>query len=214
MRTLAEIKANILEKVNKSPNYQGYFTDAKIKAMVNEALDYVAVDMFEAGEGWLREIRYLDWQANTRVLEIPSDVAIINNIRWKVGDTYYPLKFDIAETSVQAVKGTGNTVPTAYRIVQNKIYLNPEPSDSGTAQIEIEFSRYPDRLLSLQQKVMADFDNAMLHWISYYCVNTLISGAGGQPPYRQNEAQWYSQMTKVINLRNRVKKTVQDFGEG
>lgn len=212
MRTLAEIKANILEKVGKSPNYQGYFTESKIKQMVNEALDFVAVDMFEAGEGWLREIRYLPWAANTRVLELPADVAIINNIRWKVQDTYYPLKYDVAETSVQAVKGTGTAVPTTYRIIQNKIFLNPEPSDSGDAQIELEFSRYPDRLLSMQQRVMADFDNSMMHWMSYYCVNTLISGAGGNAPYKQNEAQWYAQMTKVINLRNKVKQTVQDFG--
>ena len=212
MRSLQEIKTNILEKVNKSPNYQGFFTDSKIISMINEGLDFVAVDMFEAGEGWLREIRYLTWAANRRVCELPIDVAIINNIRWKNGDTYYPLKFDPADTSVQSVKGTGSAVPTSYRIVQNKIYLNPEPSENGTAQIEIEFSRYPERMSSMQQRVMSDFDNAMINWICYYATNTLIAAAGGQPPFKSNEKQWYDQMTKVINLRNRVKQVVQDFG--
>jgi hypothetical protein len=212
MKTLAEIKAQVLEKVQKSPNYQGFFTDSKILNTVNEALDFISVDMFEAGEGWLREIRYLTWQPNSRVLEIPSDVAIINNIRWKVLDTYYPLKYDTAETSLQAVKGTGSGVPTVYRIVQNKIYLNPEPSDSGVGQIEIEFSRYPDRLVAMQQRVMADFDNAMMNWLVYYVTNTLVVAAGGTTPFKNREEQWYTQMTKVINLRNRVKKVVEDFG--
>jgi hypothetical protein len=213
MKTLAEIRGNILEKVQKSPNYQGFFTDSKILNIVNEGMDFIAVDMFEAGEGWLRDIRYLTWAPNSRVLEIPSDVAIINNIRWKVADGYYPLKYDTAETSTQAVKGTGTGIPTVYRIVQNKIFLNPEPSDSGAGQIELEFSRYPDRMMSMQQKVMADFDNAMMNWLCYYATNTLIAAAGGASPFKDREEQWYTQMTKIINLRNRVKKTVADFGE-
>lgn len=212
MRTLADIKKSILELVQKNPSYQGFFTDSKMEMMINEALDYISVNMFEAGEGWLREIRYLDWSPNSRVLQIPSDVAIINNVRWLVGDVYYVLKYDVADTSAQAQKGSGTGIPTTYRIIQNKFFLNPEPSDSGTGQIELEFSRYPTILVSSQQTVQADFDRAMLHWLKYYVSNTLIASAGKETPFAKNEAQWYSQMEKVISLRNRVKKTVEDFG--
>jgi hypothetical protein len=212
MRTLADIKESVLELVQKNPSYQGFFTDKKMGNMINEALDYISVNMFEAGEGWLREIRYLDWTANSRVLQIPSDVAIINNVRWKTGNTYNVLKYDIADTSAQQEKGTGTGIPTVYRIIQGKFYVNPEPADGGTAQVELEFSRYPTLLVSSQQTVQSDFDRAMLHWLKYYVANTLISSAGKEAPFAKNEAQWYSQMEKVIILRNRVKKVVEDFG--
>ena len=211
-KTYSEIKKNILLLVQKNPSYQGFFTDEKIQEAVNEAFDFAAVDMFAAGEGWLREQRYLDWAANSRVCEIPADVAIINAIRWKTGNQYSPLKYDAADTTVQQEKGTGTADPTSFRIIQNKIYLNPEPSTFGPAQIELEFSRYPQRLIGEQQKIMSDFDNSCCHWIKYYVANTLIRGAGKESPYMQNEAQWYAQMSKVIAMRNRTKLVVGDFG--
>jgi hypothetical protein len=213
MKTLAEIKQAILRLVQKNASYQGYFTDEKIEDCINEAFDLISVDMFAAGEGWLREQRYLDWTANSRVLEIPPDVAIIHAVRWKNGNQYYPLKYDPADTTVQQAKGTGATAePLAFRIVQNKIYLNPEPSSSGTAQIELEFSRYPTRLVGEQQQIMSDFDTACVHYLKYYVANTIIRPTGKEPPFLANEQLWYAQMTKIIQLRNRTKQVVADFG--
>jgi hypothetical protein len=213
MKTYGEIKRSVLQLAQKNPAYQGYFTDDKIQDAVNEGFDYIAVDMFQAGEGWLREQRYLDWTANTRVVEIPSDVAIINAIRWKNGDVYYPLKYDAADSTLQSVKGEGTGEPQTFRIIQNKIFLNPEPSSFGTAKIELEFSRYPTRLVGELQTTMPDFDNAMMHWIKYYAANTLIGASGKTSPFRQNEVMWYEQMRKVVDLRNRVKRVVADFGD-
>jgi hypothetical protein len=213
MKTYAEIKKSILLLVQKNPTYQGYFTDEKMNEAINEGFDYMSVDMFAAGEGWLREIRYLDWVADSRVLPIPEDVAIINAVRWKNGDVYYPLKWDSADTTLQSVKGEGSGEPSSFRIVQNKIYLNPQPSSFGTAQIELEFSRYPKRLVSDQQTTMPDFDNAMIHWLKYYVADTLIAGSGKEVPYQRNEAMWYEQMRKIIELRNRTKQVVADFGD-
>jgi hypothetical protein len=213
MKTLAEIKQSILRLVQKNASYQGFFTDDKMEDCINEAFDLISVDMFAAGEGWLREQRYLDWPLGSRVLEIPQDVAIINAVRWKNGDQYYPLKYDPADTSLQQAKASGTTAePTVFRIIQNKIYLNPEPSSSGTGQIELEFSRYPTRLVGEQQQVMADFDNACMHYLKYYVANTLIRGSGKPSPYDDNEKVWFAQMTKIIQLRNRTKTVVADFG--
>lgn len=179
---------------------------------INEAFDFASVDMFQAGEGWLREIRYIDWPANSRTLPIPPDVAIINNIRWLNGDTYYPLKYDVADATIQTAVGAAGAEPTAYRIVQNKIYLNPAPSSSGARKIELEFSRYPTRLLSGQQNIMPDFDNSVCHWLKYYVAMTLMPPGSSNPKYKENEAIWFGQMQKIISLRNRVKKVIQDFG--
>lgn len=212
MKTLAEIKKSILLLVQKNPGYQGYFTDEKMNEHINEALDYISVDMFQTGEGWLREIRYLDWVSGSRVIEIPQDVGIINNVRWKQGDVFYPLRYDPADFSAQAVKGTGTGVPTVYRIVQNKLFMNPEPSDSGTAQLELEFSRYPMRLVSESQEVMPDFDNSMLNYLKYYVANTLLPPSAQNQKFKDNEEMWYKQMLKVVTLRNRVSKVIGDFG--
>jgi hypothetical protein len=210
----AEIKENILELVQKNPTYQGYFTDRKILNTVNEGMDYIAVEMFMTGEGWLREIRYLEWIAGSRVVPIPPDVAIINSVRWLQGDQYYPLKYDTADTTVQQKKDVGIVGdPISFRIVQNKIYLNPQPSTFGPVQLELEFSRYPTMIVSAQQNIQDDFDRIMCHWLKYYVANTLISASGKTSPFTRNEGQFYEQMVKVITSRNRVKTVIGDFGD-
>ena len=212
MKTMAEIKKSILLLVQKNPGYQGYFTDEKMTEHINEALDYIAVDMFQVGEGWLREIRYLDWVAGSRTILIPQDVAIINNVRWKQGDVFYPLMYDPADYTSQAVKGNATGVPTVYRIIQNKLFMNPEPSDFGSAQVELEFSRYPARLVSDFQETMPDFDNSMLHYLKYFVANTLLPPTAQNTKFTDNEKIWYTQMSKIVTMRNRVKKVIGDFG--
>lgn len=214
MRSLGEIKESVLNLLQKFPSAQGTFSDAKIYTLINEALDFVAVDLFAAGEGWLREIIYLDWPDGARVIEIPEQVAVIHAIRWLHQGVYYPLRFDPADSTPQYAKQSGlsSQLPQTYRIVQNKIYINQTPASGGSKQIELEYARYPDRLKSEADAVMKDFDNAMIYFVKYYVANTLLASIGKPALYADQQAFWYSKAQQIAYLRNNTKHFIGDFG--
>ena len=86
-----EIKGRILALVNKSPGYQGFFSDEKMDMFIQERLDYIASRMmFESG-GWVRDLRYLDTTDNMVSIQIPQDIAVIHHVRFQISTFYQPL---------------------------------------------------------------------------------------------------------------------------
>lgn len=209
--TRGELKRRILTILNKNSSYQGYYTDEKIHDAIQDCFDYIAVEMMMAGDGWMTNIIYMDTVAGQRVVEIPSYVAVINALRFKQGNEYVECRYDDGNGQNQYPKTIAPLNPTKYRIVDNKIYFNPEPVDFGTAMIELEYTKYPRELLSDGQMIDPQFDNAMMHYIKYRSCSIVAAQAAKDPNWTIFESQWYDQMMKVVNKRVREVAFVKEF---
>jgi hypothetical protein len=213
--TFGDIKGFVLELLQKNASYQGFYTDTKLKNAIQEAVDFIGVDMGLCGEGWLKTITAIDYLAVSHTVDLPSGVMYIEDVRWKVGDRYVPLSYDPRQGDSQTTS-TADTIqsPSTYRLIGQKLYLDPAPSDVGTGMCQVEYVRYPATYVNDATNVDADFDRAMFWFIRYKAASCLITSNGrSNPPWAGIEADWYSQVTKVIAKRVRNTKYVRNFDE-
>lgn len=214
--TFGDIKGFVLELLQKNASYQGFYTDTKLKNAIQEAFDFISIDMGQCGEGWLKTITLIDYLAVSHTVDLPAGVMYIEDVRWKVGDRFVPLTYDPKQGESQTTS-TADTVqsPSTYRLIGQKIYLDPAPSDVGTGMCQLEYVRYAATYANDATNVDADFDRAMFWFIRYKAASCLVSSnfRSAPPPWSSIEADWYAQVTKVIAKRVRNTKYVRNFDE-
>lgn len=211
--TLGELKGKVLRLLNKTASNPGFYTDAKISDAIEEAMDYVAVEMFLADEGWQKKQWPLDTESGQISLDLPEDLAMIDWVGYKIGDTYVEMIYD------QGNKGGQLTTDTAarqdgyvYGILDNALYFNPPLAEGNTAGILIRGQAFPQRLLDDQDFIEAHFNKAMQHFIKYKTASILASSVEkSSRPWAPEEAQWYGQMQAMIVQRNKQSQPIRDF---
>ncbi len=213
--TRGEIKGKVLRLLMKTPAYPGPYTDDTINDALTEAMDFVATEMFEANEGWLTKMRTYDTLPNQVTFPIPEGVAMIQMVRYLVGNVYMPLQYDDQSQQPQyADAGGAVQFPYSYKIVDNAIYFNPPLADGGPDFLQLEQMEYAKELQDDTDFMDGQFDKSMQHFIKYRTASIL--GAGLEKysmPWAGLEADWYKKMTEVIIKRNRQATPIRMFGD-
>lgn len=211
--TRGQVKDQILSLLTKNVGASGFYTDAKINYVIQECLDFIAVEMFIGGNGWLNELAYIDTVAGVFQYSLPASVAMIQELRYLIGNRYLPVIYDDANIAAQIDTSTGVTqFPSRYRIVGNQIYFNPPPAAVGPAYIQIEYNRYPATLATDGDTVEPQFDNCLIHYVVYRSASILASQAGKPiKEWEKFEDQWYGQMLKVVNKRIKNPVQIKEF---
>lgn len=213
MITRGQIKFEIWEKLNKSAQTKGFYTDSKVNLAIQESIDYVASMMFLHDEGWLHKIDYLDTQSNQLAIPIPQHIAMIAELRYLVGNVYLPLMYDQDYGNAQWSGASGATqFPSRYRIVDNQIYFNPALGVGGSKFLQVEYMAYPKRLQQDSDFLESQFDRSMYYYIIYRSCSILASNiAQFAKPWKEEEAQWYNNMASIITTRNQQSTPIKDF---
>ena len=200
-----ELKGQILRVLQKDGGYQGFYTDEKLNDAIQDCMDYIAVEMFLAGEGWLRKIITLDSQSGFPTVDLPAHVAMIDEVRYLVGNRYIPLVYDDATLAAQFQPAAGVTqFPSRYRIVDQKIYFNPAPGQGGADYVQVEYATYPPILVADGQLLNTEFDRAMVHFIKWRASSLLASSVGKyQKEWGDHEAEWKERMVMIVNKRTK-----------
>ena len=94
MLSRGELRGKVLRYMNKTPDLPGYYSESKVNDAIQEALNYIAVEMFLAGEGWLQKYLYFDTVGGQTSVDIPGNVALIREVRYKISDVWYSLPYD------------------------------------------------------------------------------------------------------------------------
>ncbi len=209
----AAIKFDIYQRLNKSPSTRGFYTDEKCNSAIQEALDFVATEMFEADQGWLKKIGYLDVTANCLTLAVPSHMEMIENVRYLLGNIYQQLAYDTRFDSQEwAVTSGATQLPVSYRIVDNKFYFNPPIGVGGENFLQIEYMQYPTMLRTDAQKMDPQFGRALNWYIVYRAMSIMASSIGQfNKAWAQEEGAWYSKMLTVVNKRNLAPTPIKEF---
>lgn len=208
-----ELKGKILRLLNKTAGYQGFYDDDKVNDVIEDCQDYVAAKMFSGGEGWMRRIYFVDTNGTDASYPIPPGIAIIEQLRYLIGNQYLPLIYDDGSMSPQTAPQAGFTqFPFRWRFIDNRVYFNPPPAQYGAQYLQIEAAHYPARLLTDGQQMDPQFDMAMFHYMKWRAASLLASQVGkSYKEWQSYEDQWFEEMQTIINKRIRTMVTVKEF---
>ena len=181
-----EIKGQILRVLQKEGTYNGFYTDEKLNDAIQDCVDFISVEMFVAGNGWLRRIITLDTQSGNGVVDLPPFVGMIDEVRYLIGNRYIPVIYDDATLAAQFNKAAGMTqYPSRYRVVEQKIYFNPAPAEGGKDYLQIECACYPQLLVADGQLMPAEFDRCLLNYIKWRAASQLAASEIGRASCRE-----------------------------
>jgi hypothetical protein len=213
MITKQELKGRVWRFLNKTPQQTGFFTDAKMEDAIREAMDYISVEMFLAGEGWMQDFIYLDTVSGMESIPLPTDVAMIRNVRYKVGDIYVPLDFNEAVDSASYLR-TGNNQVGAfqYRLLGSRIVFDPPLSDGGEKYLQLEVTKYPSNMINDNDVIDPQFDNACLQFMKYKIASILSASLEKTViPWLKEEAMWEGKMKQIVTRRNLRSTTIMEY---
>lgn len=208
-----EIKGQVLRLLMKTANKPGFYTPETTDEAIQEAMDFVATNMFIAGEGWQTKIQHFTTEAGQVKVDLPEGFAMIKEVRYLYADLYVPMVYDDANKQLQYANSSGvRQWAYAYRIVDNAIYFNPPMADGGTNYLQVEYMGYPKYLQSDTDYLDKHFDRAMCHYIKYKAASILASSIEKfVVPWAAHERDWFKQMQDIIVKRNMQATAIQEF---
>lgn len=200
--TLLQIREEVLERLQKTSGYQGFYTPEKCLRMINESLTFVAAKMMRYGFGWTQKIGYVSTTAGVASYALPTECAIIKTLRYKQGDIYQPIPYDSMIRDAQDASGQSAQYPTSYRLLERNIYFNPPPSDAGTNYIQLEYLAYPAKLVADSDVLNSQFEPALEYYLIWRTCSLLTAGVGkSNPEWGFYETQWMEQMEQALSRR-------------
>jgi hypothetical protein len=216
MITRGELKGQVLRFLNKTSQYRGFYDDDKINDAIQEALDFIAVEMFQAGEGWQTKILLLDTVAGQVTIDIPATISLIKEVRYRYGDIYGVMRYDDASGQSQTAQASGERQwVSTYRVVDNRLYFNPALSEGGPEYLQIEYMAYPKRLSGDMDYLEGHIDPCMTNFLKYQ-VSTILSASleKNMVPWAGLQSQWYNKLLTVVGRRNMQPTPIRNFTGG
>jgi hypothetical protein len=211
--TRANIKSELLLLLNKTTLHPGFYTDEKQNSAVQEAVNFVAVEMFLGDEGWRNKVTEIDTTAGAYRVLIPSDVAMIKEVRYKNGDIFYPLNYSARIDEIQTTTTDGPTAaPSSYGIVEGYFRFNPPLSEGGTGYLQVEYMSYPTQFTDDTDALGLEFDLCMFHYMKYRAASIMAGSIQkATRPWAQEEVLWYGKLQAIVTKRNLQSTRIRDY---
>jgi hypothetical protein len=211
--TRGQIKYEVLTRLNKTSVTQGFYTDEKLNTALQEAMDYVATEMFLADEGWMHKIDYVTTVANQVTVPIAPHWNMLAELRYLVGTIYTPIMYDQQYGEAQWAGNSGVIqYPYRYKIVDNQIYFQPPLGVGGTQFLQVEYFSYPKILQNDADTLDSQFDRCMYWFLVYDMVKSLQGGLNQTADDSDRKVtQWYTRLKDMIGMRTRQSIPIRDF---
>lgn len=210
-----ELKGQVLRLLMKTAEYPGFYTDDKCNDAIQEAMDFVATEMFLAGEGWQDKMEYRTTAANQVTVDLPESWAMIKEVRYKFGDIYIPLMYDTQPRQVTADDNAGSVqFASSYKIVDNQFYFNPPLAEGGTDYLQIEFSDFPKVIQTDTDFLESHFNRCFTNFMKYRTASILAASIEKfVNPWQKIENDWYEKMLALTVERNKQSTAIREYGD-
>ncbi len=213
MLSRGELRGKVLRFLNKTPDLPGYYTEEKMNDAITESLNYVAVEMFLAGEGWLTSYQYFNTVGGQTSVDIPGNIALIREVRYKISDVWYSIPYDDQEGGFSYI-GTGvqQAFGYKYRLLGRQIVFDPPLSEGGERYLQVECVSYPSILLDDNEIIDPQFDAACCEFMKYKVASILSSSIEKEfIAWAKIEAEWESKMQAVVTRRTLSSVPIREF---
>ena len=213
MLSRGELRGRVLRYLNKTPSHPGFYNEQKVNDAIQEALNFISVEMFLASEGWLTAYAYFDTVAGQTSVDLTGNIAMIREVRYKVSDVWYSIPYDDQESDFSGI-GTGIQQPFAsrYRLLGRQIVFDPPVAEGGTRYLQVEYVAYPTVLLDDNEIIDPQFDAACCEYLKYRVCSILSASIEKEfLPWAKQEQDWYDKMQAVITRRTLASVPIREF---
>ena len=208
-----QIKGTVWRYLGKTSKQPGFYASDKVDEAIEEALTYISVEMFLAGEGWLTKYLFLDTVGGQTSVDLPGNVALVRQIRYKSGDTYYPLVYDDRSDAASFI-GSGITqdIGYTYRLLGRQIVFDPPLGSGGERFLQIECVYFPEAVTSDNELIDAQFDAVAIQFLKYK-VSSILAGSIEKTliTWQRLEDQWEDKLKSVLNRRVMSSVAIREF---
>lgn len=209
----AQMMGTVWRYLGKTSKQYGFYTPDKMSEAIEEGLTYIATCMFEAGEGWLTKYLFLDTESGQTSIDLPGNVAMIRQVRYKQGDIYYPMAYD-DQTDGASFIGTAITqnLGYKYRLLGRQLVFDPPLGDGGTRFLQIECVYFPETVVANNELLDAQFDPVAIQFLKYK-VASILAGSIEKTiiTWQTLEAQWEEKLKFVLNRRVLSSVAIREF---
>lgn len=213
MLARGELRGQVLRFLNKKPELPGFYTEPKVNDAITEALNYIAVEMFLGGEGWLTKYLYFDTHSGITSVDLPGSVALIREVRYKISDVWYSIPYDDQEGGFSYI-GTGveQAFGYKYRLLGRQIVFDPPLSEGGERYLQVEAVYYPQVMLDDMEIIDPQFDAACCAFLKYKVCSILSSSIEKEfIAWAKIEAEWEAKMQAVVTRRTLSSVPIREF---
>lgn len=208
-----QLKGMVWRFLNKSERNPGYYTSEKLNDAIEEALTDIAVEMFLSGEGWLTKYIFLDTEGGQTSVDLPGNVAMIREVRYKSGDVYYPLLYNDQEREYSFI-GTGITQDLGYRyrLLGRQIVFDPPLGTGGERFLQVECVYFPDSIVNDNELIDPQFDACAIQYLKYK-VSSILAGSIEKSiiDWSSLEAEWKFKLKSILDRRILSSTTIREF---
>jgi hypothetical protein len=208
-----ELRGQVLRFLNKSADNSGFYDEHKVNDAITEALNFISVEMFLAGEGWLTSYQYFDTESGQTTVDIPGNIALIREVRYKISDVYASLPYNDQSGGFSYV-GTGvqQALGYCYRLLGRQILFDPPLSEGGERYLQVEAVSYPTMLLDDNEIIDPQFDAACCTFLKYKVASILSSSIEKDfIAWAKIEAEWEEKMKAVVTRRTLASTPIREF---
>lgn len=217
MISRGQLKGKIWRYLGKTATQPGYYTSEKVDEAIEEGLNYIAVEMFKAGEGWLTSYEYYDTVAGQAAVPLDGNVGLIRQVRYfNQNGVYCPLVyFDNAEAGSSPSSAPNNGVTqwaSTYRLLGNQLVFDPPLGEGGAKYLQLEIVSYPKRVQTDAQILDAQFDQCALEFLKYKACSILAGSIEKTIiTWAALEAKWEEKLLTVLNRRVLSSVKIKEF---
>jgi hypothetical protein len=180
--------------------------------MLNDTIDWYCSKSTAFTSTFFLKEATVNGTANNREIAIPSDVAVIQNVKFKgSSDTWTPLNYgeinDVPEGA-----NDGHMSGNIYYFMNNKIIIYPTPSI--TYQVKIQYTAYPAELSLVTDLLSPEFNKCLINAIKWKTAHTcwcLLNDSNANPPWMSQVAEWHEMAMKHLQKRKADFGVVQNY---
>jgi hypothetical protein len=211
--TRADLAGKILRVLQRDSSYAGMYDDEKVNDAIEDCLDFVAANMILSDDGWMSKTFYLDTTVGQKSVELPTQIGVINSVRYLSGDTYILLSYDDgAFSNASRPSSSFSTFPTTFKITGNKLVFPSALSEAGSEYLEINACVYPNKLVRDGDLIDPQFDKAAIHYIKWRAARQLVSITGkAAPDWIKTENEWAGILEGIIARRIKTPQFIREF---
>lgn len=211
--TMQQLTNAVFDILLKQPTQSGVITETRIKNMLNDAIDYYCSksSIFTA-TFFLKEVE-INGIANNREITIPSDCAVIQNVKIKqslTSSSWTPINYselnNVPESPDSAFAGN------VYFFLNNKLVIYPTPTNAY--QIKIQYTAFPSKLENMNDLISSELNRALINavkWRTAYNCWCLLNDSNVSPPWYNQVVEWHEIAMKMLTKRKADFGTVMNF---
>lgn len=215
---LQDLLGNVRNMLNQPDSDNSFWSDDELTGYLNEAIRRYFTEVVQHANGEFDTTALLNLTTGVEYLTLPSDFFRVRALYRTVTDGYEMLAFrnNLTEGYYTDIGGGDGYLPYYY-LRGNNIILRPVANFSETGAFLIEYTAFPQTMLTGGDQLQADVSPIFRDMIETYAVykakvkESLVNGSDTTLVVKKNLDDLYTQFKDTMSKRSQFPTYVQMY---